>query len=290
MSKNITIKLKKAGERLDHFSVSDDLGNILSNDVTKAQLIQGMSYSVDDAVNVIIIKAICENCVGKNITIPITSLSLDKVTAIQFENSNTGSLWRHLTNPQLYNSFYGNQDSYVIEYPFAYQYHDEIVQNVKDYTKVYKYLPNSDGIFSSNRRIQTDDNYFNKTILYNDQQSSGILNLIPKPQNNLSAYLKYPKYNPDSKDILFSKRDNFYQYNTFWNVAKDSQVPLFLTSCESLSIDKEVNQDNMDYGLRSFKKQTLRAKDLKIRHLLTDRTDIHLVSQFLLSPSQISYL
>jgi hypothetical protein len=46
----------------------------------------------------------------------------------------------------------------------------------------------------------------------------------------------------------------------------------------------------MDYGKRSFKKDTLRAKDLKIRHILDNRSDAHLVSQFITAPSQISYL
>jgi len=155
---------------------------------------------------------------------------------------------------------------------------------------VYKYLPTDDGVFNSNRRIQTNDDYFNKSILYNDQQSSGILELVAKPLNNLKAYLSYPKYNTESKTILFSKRDNFYQYNTFWDVTKDKQIPLFENSCESLSIDKEVNQNNMDYGVRSFKKYSLRAKDSKLRQILDNRSDIHLVSQFVIEGSQISYL
>jgi len=289
MSKNITIKLTKAGNRTSLFSISDDLGNLLGNNITKQQLISGVSFNINDSVKVIIIRTVSGNC-AKVLNIPITTMFLDEVAGIQFKDSNTGSLWRHLTNPSMYNSFYGSIFPYIIEYPFAYQYYDEIVQNVKDYTKVYKYLPTDDGIFNSNRRIETDNDYFNKAVLYNDQQSSGILNLIPKPINNLFQYVSYPKYNSDSKTILFSKRDNFYQYNTFWSLVKDKSVPLFITSCTSLSIDKEVNQDNMDYSTRSFKKDTIRAKDLKVRMLLDNRSDIHLVSQFLITPSQISYL
>jgi hypothetical protein len=56
-----------------------------------------------------------------------------------------------------------------------------------------------------------------------------------------------------------------------------------------MSIDKEVNQENMDYGLRSFKKATLRAKELKVRHILDNSSTVHLVSQFILTPAQISY-
>jgi hypothetical protein len=45
----------------------------------------------------------------------------------------------------------------------------------------------------------------------------------------------------------------------------------------------------MDYGSRSFKKAPLRAKELKVRHILDDQSNVHLVSQFLTTPSQISY-
>jgi hypothetical protein len=95
--------------------------------------------------------------------------------------------------------------------------------------------------------------------------------------------------NIDSKTITFTKSDNFYQYNTFWSVVKNKSIPLFIRTCESLSIDKEVNQINMDYGPRSFKKEPLRAKELKIRHILDNRSDVHLVSQFIIAPAQISY-
>jgi hypothetical protein len=45
----------------------------------------------------------------------------------------------------------------------------------------------------------------------------------------------------------------------------------------------------MDYGKRSFKKAPLRAKDLKVRLILDNKSDIHLVSQIFLTKSQISY-
>ncbi len=126
-------------------------------------------------------------------------------------------------------------------------------------------------------------------VLYNDQQSTGVLELVAKPMNNLNAYLKYPVYNTDSKTITYTKSDNFYQYNTFWSLVKDKSIPLFTKTCESLSIDKVVNQINMDYGKRSFKKEPLRAKDLKVRHILDNSDETHLVSQFIITPSQISY-
>jgi len=289
MAKTIVIKLKKAGRRASMFSIYDDMGNILATDVPKSQLISGLALSVNDSVNVIIIKSTGINCCGSVWNIPVTTITNPELAAIKFQDSNTASLWRHLTNPVIYNTYYGCIRPYIIEYPFAYQYYDEILQNVKDYTKAYIYFPSEQGVFDDNRKIEVDNEWFNKAVLYNGQQSSGILELVPKPQNNLREYLKYPIYNTSSKTITYTKSDNFYQYNTFWGLVKNKQVPLFIKSCETMSIDKLVNQENMDYGKRSFKKEPLRAKDLKVRHILDNKDYVHLVSQFIYTPAQISY-
>ena len=289
MSKVVTIRIKKAGNRNSTFTISDNFGNVLVTDVSKYKLIQGLSLSVEDNVTVLIVTFTGTKCCNRSINIPITTLTRQESVDIQFEPLNTASIWRHLTNPTLYNNFYGCIHPYIIEYPFAYQYYDEIVQNVKDYTKAYTYLSSTTHIFDENRKIQTDDKYFNKVVLYNDQQSTGILELVAKPLHNMKEYLSYPKIKTDSKTILYTKSDNFYQFNTFWDVTKDKTQPLFISSCESLSIDKEVNQTNMVYTTRGFQKYPIRAKDSKIRMMLTDKDDTHLITQFIIQPSQISY-
>lgn len=287
MSKIVIVKLEKAGNRVGPFNISDNYGNVLGTGVTKQQLIDGVSYTVDDAVTVIILESIGKCKTTKMLS--ITSLSFRQIAEIQFTPQNTASLWRHLTDTTLYNSYYGNIEPYIIEYPFAYQFQDEILQNVKDFSTVFKYLPIPDGVYNDNAKIQTDDQYFNKAIIYNGQQCSGVLELVPKPMNNLKAYMQYPMYNQYSKTITYTKSDNFYQYNNFWSVVKDKSLPLFVTGCESLSIDKIINQANMDYGVRSFKKDTIRAKGLLIRHILDNRSDAHIISQFIVAPAQISY-
>ena len=289
MVKTITIKLKRAGKRTTMFTISDDLGNTLATDVPKSTLIDGLALSVEDSVKVIIITSTGVNCCNKSWNYPISFVTKQELSIIKFTPLNTASIWRHLKNPRIYNTYYGCIKPYIIEYPFAYQYHDEILQNVKDYSKVYQYLPSEFGVFEDHSKVETDQYYFNKSILYNGQQSSGVLQLAPKPYRNMQEYMKYPIYSNDSKTITFTKSDNFYQYNTFWSLVKNKSIPLFITSCESMSIDKMVNQANMDYSKRSFKKEPLRSKELKVRHILDDRSDIHITSQFIYTPSQISY-
>lgn len=292
MSKVITIKLTKAGSRTGPFDVTDNFGDVLGTSVPKSSLIAGLTVTIDNGVSVIIIKSVkgCGTNCEVEIRIPITQLTILDVVGLTFTNTNTASLWRHLTNPRIYNYYYNTIYPYIIEYPFTYQFNDEILQNVKDYTKAYKYLDIPDGVWNYNNRIETDDVWFNKAVLYNGQQSSGVLELVPKPLRNLSEYMKYPIYNTDSKTITFTKSDNFYQYNTFWSLVKDKRIPMFVTDCcSTLSLDKLVNQPNMDYGKRSFKKEPLRAKELKVRHILDNRYDAHLTSQFIVTPAMISY-
>jgi len=284
MSKTITIKLTQVNPTAGPFSIFDQFGNVIAEGVTKKVLTKGISYIVNDNVTMVTIKS-TGTCKSEK-TLSLKDITEQEYADIKLVQTVTGCIWRHLTNIQLYNSYYGNIAPYIIEYPFAYQYQDELIQNVKDYTKSYIFLTNS--IFNITNKIQTNE-YFNKAIVYNDQQSSGILNLFSKPLNNLRAYNLYPKYNTDSKDITFTKSDNFYQYNTFWALEKDKQIPLFLQSCVSLSIDKEANQENMDYSSRSFRKAPIRAKDVKIRHILDNRSDLLLVTQFVINQSQISF-
>lgn len=193
------------------------------------------------------------------------------------------SLWKHNASTTLFNNFFGTQYPYILEYPFVYKVQDEIVQNIKDFTKVLKY--NED--FAS--FVETDDIYFNRAWLYNNQQHSGNLDLVMRPKNNMRASISYPKFNADSKTILVTKSNSFYNYDTFWSVTKNTQSPSFSRNCDPTISDKALVSSNMDYGVRSFKKAPLMAKDLKVRHILDNTSQYKLISQFILAPSQVSY-
>jgi hypothetical protein len=287
MSKTISIRLTQSGSNTGPFDIYDQFGNLIAEGVSKKTLARGVSYIVNNNVTIITIKSTGKCRSEKSVN--VDDITLSTYVGIKLIQTTTACVWAHLLNIRNYNTFYGNIEPYIIEYPFAYKFQDEILQNVMDYTKAYDYFPIFDGVFNNNTRIETNDKYFNKSILYNGQQSSGLLELVAKPLNNLQAYNQYPIFNADSKTITYTKSDNFYQYNTFWALEKSSQIPLFNRSCESLSVDKVINQGNMDYGTRSFKKSPLRAKELKVRHILDNTSTTHLVSQFIITPAQISY-
>lgn len=283
---DIIIKLLKAPINSGPFEILNMEGNELYATVSRDQLIDGFPLSIPNGVQFVVIKSIGVCKIQKLFN--VLSYSIIDFKTASFKPSYSGCVWRHQTDAQLYNDFYGVTEDYILEYPFSYQYQDEIVQNVQDYTKVYKYS-SSDDRYSLNTRMEIDNQWFTHSILYNGQQSSGLLKLTQKPKNNLSVYNSYPKYFSDHKEILYTKSDNFYQYNTFWAINKSPDGILFNQSCKSLSIDKDINQDEMNYSSRSFNKAPLRAKDLKIRHILRDVNDTHLVSQFLITSNQQSF-
>ena len=199
-----------------------------------------------------------------------------------FNTTTPASLWEHNTTIDKFNNFCNTIHPYVIEYPYSRQYNDEILQNIKDYSRILKYT-------DFQEFIETDDDYFNKLIVYSNQQCSGIIELVPKPSHNLYSYIKYPIYNTDSKTVTFTKSGSFYQINTFWDMVVDTKKTIWNRSCENLSIYKELNQSNMDYSKRTRRKSPFRSKELKIRYILDDRDDVKIISSFTVTPTMQSY-
>lgn len=191
------------------------------------------------------------------------------------------TVWTHGLVKTLYNNFYGQIHPYEIEYGVSYQVNDEILQYVKDYTIVRKYQDYN--LYT----IPKETIFFNKAVIRNGNQCTGILNLIPQDKSNLSQRFQYPKRLQDSTDILVSKSDNLYQYNQIVDIVKDQNTNIILPSCSGIYYN--INHDNMDYGNSPRKKPQIRGKYVQIRHILDNTSDYQLVSNFNLSPTAISY-
>ncbi len=181
-----------------------------------------------------------------------------------------------------FNNFYGSIHPYILEYPYAFNYLDEILQSIQDYSKVLKYS-------SFRTYVETDQFYFNKFIGWNGQQSTGLLELAMKQANNMFFNKQFPKYNTDSKTVLVSKSGSFYNINTFWDMVKDPYTDIWTPSCVSVSDYKMLNDTNHDYGKRSYHKAPLRSKELKLRWILDDKDDIKIISGFTLASTMQSY-
>ena len=148
MSKTITLKLTLGGRRIGPFTLKDNLGNIIAVDVPKDTLINGVSYVVDDAVTDIQVTStgLCTSTKTVNVQSAITPVDIANNT---FRENDASSLWKHLVDISKYNRYYNGTFPYVIEHAYAFKYNDEILQNVKEYSKVYRYYPDGTGVFNN---------------------------------------------------------------------------------------------------------------------------------------------
>ncbi|MBC7088670.1 MAG: hypothetical protein H5T96_09445 [Tissierellales bacterium] len=286
--KTIIIKITRSGNRNGPFNIYDDKGVLVSSGEQLDDLIAGKAFEVGD--NVFNVTLTDTSKCATSVTKPVGIVYIHELTEDNYTLTHTACLWKHLTDVIKFNYYYGQVSPYILEYAFtSASGRDEILQSIKDYTTVYAYSQEGDYLFDRTNKVEVDDVYFNKAVVYNGQQSSGTLNLVPKPVHNLKNYMTYPILGTTGKTITFTKSDSFYNFNTYWDVVKDKTKPLFTMTCDSLSIDKIVNDSNMDYTSRSFTKSPLRAEYSKVRLIKDDSSDSHLVSNFIISTNAISY-
>ena len=110
MSKIVIIRLTCSGGRTGPFNITDNEGNVLGTDITKQNLIDGYTVSVDDAITTIIIQS--QGKCSTSINVTIGTATIEELAALTYTVCNTGSIWRHLTDTLNYNKFYGNIEPY----------------------------------------------------------------------------------------------------------------------------------------------------------------------------------
>ena len=125
------------------------------------------------------------------------------------------SIWKHNERTDSYCKFYG------VDYPFEVELVTPTGQSVNtlksiEYImEVFQY--DVDGV---DRNHVLDFN-FDKAVVYNTEQMSGELRLNLQAKNNPQDMLNYPKINPSSIDILYSKEEQKYRFNQFWDITDD---------------------------------------------------------------------
>ena len=151
---------------------------------------------------------------GKN-----TFLSISKTGSYLDNFGNTvnapNSIWIHNERCDLYCNYYG------IDYPFEVEYAVNTVQEINSLRSVeyimemYKYAPNCYD------RYHILNENFDEAVIYNTEQCSGLLKLDLTPRNDLPLLLQYPQVNLTNIQILYSKVENRYRFNQFWDITRE---------------------------------------------------------------------
>jgi len=173
------------------------------------------------------------------------------------------SIWKHNESTSSFTNFYG------IDYPFEVE---EVVTNAQTVISVKSmeyileaYVYSADGY----DKFHMLDYNFNKAILYNSEQVSWDLRLNVYPKNNPALSMQYPIINPTSIDILYSKVENKYRFNQFWDVTRDrGEYSGFITQMWDTQANGYIsllNPNNLNYAKSPFERKKFRHYVNKLR-------------------------
>jgi len=112
------------------------------------------------------------------------------------------------------------------------------------------------------------DYNFDEAVVYNTEQCSGMLRLTPNPRPDPTLMITYPIINPTFIEILFSKVENKYRFNQFWDITNDrGEYPLYplppvsqqmIWNTGANGYVKSLNAVNLDYNKPELERKKFR--------------------------------
>jgi hypothetical protein len=182
---------------------------------------------------------------------------LSSYTLIKPASNSISKIWRHNVRTDSFANYYGDDFPWEVEYSVVTPNTITTLRNFEYTLDVYKYY--NDG---KDFNHILDEN-FDRAIIFNSEQNSGLLKLNLKTKNDPLTLLTYPVINIDSIDIQFSKEENKFRFNQFYDVTADrgeftnNTVPMWITAADGYH--KIINPAYVNYA-----KQPLQHK--KFRH------------------------
>ena len=155
------------------------------------------------------------------------------------------SIWIHNDAYQSYCNYYGR------DYPFEIEFQTDTVQTVTTMRSIeyqmecYIYADNGYD------RYHVLDFNFDEAVIYNSEQVSGLLKLELMPKNNSTLLVQYPIVTPTFIRSLYSKEENKYRINQFWDATRNrgEYLPTVETifNTEPNGYVRPLNPVNLDY-------------------------------------------
>ena len=168
-------------------------------------------------------------------------------------------IYKHNDRCDLYCNFY------ELDYPFEVEFVSSTGQQVTTMKSIEYQLECYKYDTTCQDRNHILDYNFDRAVVYNSEQISGDLRLILKPKNDPLALLDYPLIGTDSINILYSKEENKYRFNQFWDVTRNrgeyiqNYTPMWDTAANGY--EREIKNTYVNY-----EKSTLQHK--RMRHYL----------------------
>ena len=171
-------------------------------------------------------------------------------------------IWRHNDRCDSYCNFYGK------DYPFEIGFQVDTtpavvtIRNVEYFMQAFEFADNC------RDRFHVLDFNFDEAIIYNSEQVSGLLKLNLQPKNDVKERVTYPIVGLNDIEILYSKEEQKYRFNQFWDVTKDRGE--FSTANETIWYTEpngyiaNLNPNNINYVKHEFQRKKFRHNNTRI--------------------------
>tara|TARA_R110002020_G_scaffold36503_5_gene109858 strand:- start:81307 stop:83580 length:2274 start_codon:yes stop_codon:yes gene_type:complete len=164
-----------------------------------------------------------------------------------------GSIWKHNQRCDSFVNYYGEDYPWEVELVESTGQAVNTVRNLEYQLESYVYKGNKLNPFQCGDDRWHDLNWnFDEAIIYNTEQVSGLLKLNLNPQSDPITALQYPIINAADIDILYTKEEQKYRLNQFWDITKDRgeftnvEQQIFLTQLNGYI--RDLNAANLDYN------------------------------------------
>ncbi len=171
-----------------------------------------------------------------------------------FMSVDQNSIWKHNVRCDKYTNFYG------IDYPFEVEFVSSTGQQVVSMRNI-EYLLEAYHTHNDCRdKFHILDANFDQAIVYNSEQISGLLELELKSKVNPLDMLNYPQIRTQSIGINYSKEENKYRFNQFWDITKErgefisTNIPMFNTEANGYKFEINLGYVNYDKPILQRKK------------------------------------
>lgn len=124
------------------------------------------------------------------------------------------TFWKHNDTCRSFCNFYGKDYPFEVEFPIN---TGSAITTIKSIEYTLEVLNYSTDCIDPYHVLDANFDY---AMVYNTEQNSGLLKLNLKPYSPVKM-LEYPKVLSDKIEILFSKEENKYRFNQFWDATKD---------------------------------------------------------------------
>jgi len=185
-------------------------------------------------------------------------------------------LWQHNVRGN-YLTYYGKKYSHIIEYvSVSNPIQNRIWRDISFQTEAKKYFP------ELNEYNIVKNVTFNKVLLHNSRQISGLLEIEPK-NNDLENYFDNAiSFSPEK--IYADNNEGDWYINDFRDMRVNSQIPMFNSSIMAIQndyyTDKIMNDDVVDINKDWFEMESFRDKYLVIRLIFDTFDNVKLITKY----------